>query len=182
MYRSLVSLLSVIVVFSVISCSRSVNSGNEKSDEKQEATKKEQKMTGAKVSAGPPVYIYKTRNDYYNKVPVILSENKQEIVSYPGVKDVYTGGELAYPTRLEQGYLLDNRGISEHAAFLSLTYEEYSNLPKTPEKEKLYDMILDKDPFTELYHCGSRFDFKELVPEVNKMIAEDKLGACEKLK
>ena len=83
---------------------------------------------------------------------------------------------------LENGYFLDNRGIDENSAFLELTYEEYSKLEKAPSGEELYNDILDNDPFTEMYHCGSRFDYKDLEKELNDLIAEGNLNSMKKLK
>ena len=32
---------------------------------------------------GPQTIVYKTKKDYYNLVPVLLSDDKTEIISYP---------------------------------------------------------------------------------------------------
>ncbi len=42
-------------------------------------------------------------------------------------------------------------------------------------------MIID-NPFTELYHCGSKFDYKDVVKELNEKIDEGKLDSFEKMK
>ncbi|MEZ5198883.1 MAG: hypothetical protein R2764_21650 [Bacteroidales bacterium] len=97
----------------------------------------ENEVAEEQASAGPPAIIYKTLKDYYDKVPVSLSEDKTEVVSYPGIKDIYYKGEFAYPTQLHDGFLLDNRGIDINTAFLNLTYEDYSKLKSTPSKEEL---------------------------------------------
>ncbi len=62
--------------------------------------------------SSPMVYIYKTRKDYSRLVPVLMDETRTRIVSYPTPTDLKTNGKLAYPTPLENGYWLDNRGIS----------------------------------------------------------------------
>ncbi|MHC1707086.1 MAG: hypothetical protein AB9842_06130 [Bacteroidales bacterium] len=134
------------------------------------------------VQAGPPVYIYKTRADYSKYVPVILSSDKKSIVSFPGIHDLTYKGELAYPTKLNGGYLLDNRGINKDAAFLSITYEEYSLMAKTPTPVELMTKILDTDPFTELYYCGTRFDYKELESELNQLIEKQDFSRFRKEK
>ena len=134
MYKNAVIFSLVIVLMAGLSCSRSINSGSNQSDNKNQ----EEKMSEGQKVAGPPVYIYKTRNDYYDKVPVTLSDDQSGIVSYPDIRDVYKGGEPAYPTKLEGGFLLDNRGIDQNTAFLSVTYEEYAALPKTPDAQKNY--------------------------------------------
>lgn len=142
------------------------------------------KNTGKETTtqAGPPVYIYKTRADYSKYVPVILSPDKKSVISYPGVNDVTYKGELAYPTLLANGYLLDNRGISKDVAFLNISYEAFRNMKSTPAPEELYNKILDKDPLTELYYCGSRFQYKDLVAELNALIQQGNFSKFTKEK
>lgn len=163
-------------IFTVIlfSCARKVNKETQK-------TKTDSEMNN-KTTAGPPVIIYKTTKDYYQNVPIVLNEDKTSIVSFPDIKDVVRNNALSFPTRLEKGYLLDNRGIGENAAFLTYTYEEYSKLEKTPPQEELFKMILDNDPFTELYFCGSRYDFDDVVTELNAKIVNDQLSSFKKAK
>jgi len=147
-----------------------------------DSKKAENKMSGKNDAAGPPTIIYKTSSDYYDKVAVTLSEDKKDIVNYPGIKDVYYKGELAYPTKLNDDFLLDNRGIDPTSAFLNITYEAYSKLEQTPSKEELFNMILDKDPFTEMYTCGSKYKFKDIVAELNAAIDGKDLGNFTRLK
>ena len=103
-------------------------------------------ITGNTRQAGPPVIIYKTTRDYSRNVPVTLNADGTKIVSYPAVSDVRS---LPYPTPLADGFLLDNRGIGQHVAFLSYTYEEYAALPKTPTAAELFEKIIDKHPLVE---------------------------------
>ncbi|MFZ4401621.1 MAG: hypothetical protein ACOYO1_16440 [Bacteroidales bacterium] len=126
-----------------------------------------------------PVIIYKTNADFYSNVPVILNDEKTDIVSYPDVKDVFYNGQLAYPTRLENGYLLDNRGIAKNVAFLKYTYEAYSKLQSTPSKEQLMDMIISKDPLRELYNCH-KFQ-KKNIQMINETIKNGLPNVCENL-
>jgi hypothetical protein len=91
-------------------------------------------------------------------------------------------GNFAYPTVLREGYLLDNRGISQGVAFLDFTYEDYSKLDRTPDAGELLKHIIDNDPLTEMYHCGSRYDFKNLVDELNSRIATNDFEGFKKLK
>lgn len=132
--------------------------------------------------AGPQLIIYKTVAIYDDKVPVILSNDKGEIVSYPGVRDVYYKGSLAYPTPLESGFLLDNRGINKNVAFLSLTYKEYSELDKTPPPGELFKLIIDNDPLTEMYECGLRSQYDDPVQELNKKILAGEFSDFKRLK
>lgn len=140
-------------------------------------------QTGQAVSMpGPKVIIYQTSKDYSMFVPVILSDDKATLVSYPDIKDVYFDGELAYPTKLNQGYLLDNRGISKNVAFINLTYEQYAKLDKTPDAVQLMEMIVDKDPIRKMYSCGIRSSFKEIEAELNSKIDKGDFSSFTKIK
>ncbi|MCF8297942.1 MAG: hypothetical protein K9J13_10395 [Saprospiraceae bacterium] len=132
--------------------------------------------------AGPHVLIYKTSGDYSNNVPVILSEDKTKIVSYPDIKDVYTNGKLALPEQLANGFLLDNRGINKDVAFTNYSYEEYRNLEKTPSAAELLERVIDKDPLVELYDCGVKYKYKSLVSELNELISNNQFENFIKLK
>lgn len=134
-------------------------------------------------SMGPSTIIYKTKGDHYKLVPVLLNENKTEVVGYPDPTDVYYKGELAYPAKLVDGYLLDNRGVGVNSAFLDITYEEYSKLGTSPSSSELFDMIKDDNPFTEMWNLGSRYSFDEEneVEEINSVIAHDQLDKAKQL-
>ena len=109
----------------------------------------------------PQAIVYKTKGDYTKYVPVTLSEDKSKIVSYPAPQDVFTNGKLALPTQLAHGFLLDNRGIGPNSAFIKITYEEYAKLAQPPSPDELYKLIIDKEPFTEMYDLGPRSNFKD---------------------
>lgn len=128
-------------------------------------------ITGNTRQAGPPVIIYKTTRDYSRNVPVTLNADGTKIVSYPAVSDVRS---LPYPTPLADGFLLDNRGIGQHVAFLSYTYEEYAALSKTPTAAELFEKIIDKHPLVEIHFCGNRYQYKNLVEELNAQIRAGK--------
>ena len=117
-----------------------------------------------------PAIVYKTKKDYSQYVPVILSKDKSTIVSYPAVTDIYYKGKLAYPTKLADGFWLDNRGINENVAFTDYTYEAYSKLEKTPSTEELFSRILDKDPLEEIVNCGNRSNYPDEVKDLNQLI------------
>jgi len=133
-------------------------------------------------SPAPKVIIYQTKTDYSKLVPVILSDDKKSVESYPDIKDVYFNGKLAYPIQLHNGYWLDNRGITKNAAFIKLTYEEYSKLSKTPSPEELINMIIDIQPFVSMYSCGSRSSFKNIENELNTLIDAGNFSAFIKIK
>lgn len=132
---------------------------------------------------GPKAIIYKTVKDYNNHVPVLLSEDKSTIVSYPHPNDITLGSGFPLPTLLHDGYLLDNRGIGKHVAFLKLTYQEYSQLTAIPSLDELYSMILDKDPLVELCDCGNKRAFSDAPTQLNQLIDAKKLRTtCKTVK
>ena len=129
-----------------------------------------------------PCIIYKTKKDYSRYVPVMLSDDKKNIVSYPDIRDVYFKGSLSYPTALTDGFLLDNRGIGPDAAFLNITYEAYITLNKTPSIDELMKNLLEKDPLTEMYQCGNRSQYSDPERELNNLISAGNLKNCKRLK
>lgn len=169
-----------ITMIFITSVMLSCNSSKKNMD--QTNATKEDPASPSNSQAGPPAIIYKTKSDYYDKVPVTLSEDKSKVVSYPGSRDVYYKGNLAYPTKLNDGFLLDNRGIDENVAFLDITYEVFSKSMRVYSAEELHKMILDDDPITEMYDCGSKYKFKDLEAELNSAIDNGKLSTFKKLK
>lgn len=144
--------------------------------------KDNQKLHQPAMVTGPNVIIYKTTGDYFMHVPVGLSDDKTTIASYPAPGDVFYNGDLAYPVRLEDGYLLDRRGISPNSAFLKWTYYEYSRLEKSPSTNELMKMILDADPFISMYDCGKPNRFNNLEEDLNQIIRTNKLSEFKRLK
>ena len=141
-----------------------------------------QKETSAVLSPGPHVIIYKTRENYFMHVPVVLSEDKKSLVSYPAPGDVFYNGDLAYPVKLEDGFLLDRRGITPQSGFLSWTYYEYSRFEKTPSPPELLMKMLDDDPFTLIYDCGRPTQYKDMVNELNEKIKAGEFVDFKQLK
>lgn len=127
--------------------------GTRKKMVKDEVTQAEQTEPQKVGAVAPPVYVYKTKKDYSQYVPVMLSEDRSRIVSYPDPTDVRRGSGYATPSPLKNGYWYDNRGIGECVAFTRYTYEEYAQLPHPPSITELYDSILDKYPLLELWSC-----------------------------
>jgi hypothetical protein len=132
------------------------------------------------TAVSAPILVYKTKKDYAQYIPVIMDKEKTRIVSYPDPSDVYYEGKLAYPTPLENGYLLDNRGIGPNVAFLNYTYEAYSRLKTAPTMEQLMNSMLDKNPLLELWNCGQRNLFKNEIQELNLLI-EKGFPGCRQL-
>jgi hypothetical protein len=162
-------LLSVSVI---LACSRTVDPSG---------TGSSVKTVQSSVPSAPCI-IYKTKSDYSRNIPVILSEDKTRIVSYPDVKDVYFKGTIAYPTVLNDGFLLDNRGIGPNVAFLSVTYEQYLKMVQTPSSAELFELIIDKDPIQEMIQCGNRSKYSDIEKELNELISSGKIDTCTKLK
>lgn len=131
---------------------------------------------------GSPTIVYKTKADYFNNVPVLLSADKQTIVAYPDPKDLTIDNKLCLPTQLKGGYLLDNRGISSNVGFLKISYKEYSSMASPPSINELKNLLLDADPLIELYDLGPRHNFKNTDKEINKIITRNKLANYIQLK
>ncbi len=129
----------------------------------------------------PTVVIYKTKNDYYDKVPVILNDDGTKITSYPDITSIFYNGNLALPEKLHGGFLLDKRGINKNVAFLSITYNEYSKLKKTPLLDEMMEMIVDKNPLTEMYNCGHHYQYKNIVNDLNKIIDDNQINKFTKI-
>ena len=139
--------------------------------------------TGQKTTArftpvftpGPRVLVYKTKADYRQLVPVLLSPDKQQIVSYPHPTDVQAEEGFLLPARLQNNYLLDKKGIGENVAFLSLSYAEYAKLPGPPSREELKALIQDSDPLLELCDCGNKSAFTDTETQLNQLISSNQL-------
>ena len=130
----------------------------------------------------PPCIIYKTKADYSKQVPVMLSDDKMKILSYPDVSDIRKQGNNVYPVVLSNGFLLDNRGIGPNVAFMDITYDDFLKNLKTPSAEDLFQQILDADPLLEMYQCGNRYQYEEMVAELNQLIESDFFFKCKRLK
>jgi hypothetical protein len=123
-----------------------------------------------KISQEPTIKVYKTNGNYNNLVPIRLSDDKTQIVSYPAPSDLKKDGQFLYPTELEGGLLIDNLGISKNTAFIKLTYEEYAVLQNTLPLSELFKLIVEKAPFLEIYDCGNKQSFTNLKEQLNDQI------------
>lgn len=157
----------ILLVFSLLLLN---GCGIAKRTETSSLQKVEDPVLNYGVNASAKALVYKTRGDYFNRVPVLLNAEKNRIVSYPDPIDLYDGSTPTLPTRLKNGYLLDNRGIGTNVAFLTYTYESYGALKKLPKLNQLMDSLLDRNPLTELWDCGSRTSYKKEVEELNALI------------
>ncbi len=171
MKYTLVSLLAVVIIL-FTACSH-------KSTAVQQPANN---MTGNSFhKTQPPCIVYKTTADYSKNVAVGMNADRSVITSYPDVADVFVNGNYPYPVSLDNGYLLDVRGIGPDAAFLDWTYEAYHKLGKTPSVEELMKHMLDKNPLTEMYSCGDRSAYTDLPAAMNNLIHKG-FENCKKLK
>lgn len=121
-------------------------------------------------AAGPKTIVYSTNKDYSHNVPVTMNAEHNRIISYPAPTDIYYQGKLAYPTPLDNGYWLDNRGINKNTVFLSYTYEEYAKLTSVPSLDELLKKVISRHPFEQLWDCGIRTQYKNETKELNRLI------------
>lgn len=126
------------------------------------------------------VIVYKTKGNYANLVPVRLSDDKSEIVSYPAPSDLIRNGSLVKQTELISSYLIDNIGIGKNTVFLKLTIEEYASMKNQMLLSDLFNLIIDKDPFLEMYNCGSKNSYSNLKNELIDQINNGELKTKNK--
>ena len=163
-------LLSFAFVLFACNSSRNVAPKDEQNAEDMPVISHNSKVIGTNSNiASPRVIVYRTKKDYKENLPVILDETKTKIISYPDPIDVRNN---ARPIELENGYLLDNRGIGPNVAFTSYTYSEYSALKNVPSREELLSKIIDKDPLLEMWACAPRHTYSNLISDINNLIKE----------
>jgi len=126
-----------------------------------------------------PAVIYKTTKDFSDFVPVIMNVDRTKILSYPDPVDLTFEGKLAKPTKLNKGYLLDNRGINENVVFLKYTYEAYNKLSSPPSISEMMSNILEKYPLIEMYSCGLRNEYHDILKDMNSIV-ENGFKICKK--
>lgn len=111
-----------------------------------------------------PVVIYKTTKDYSKNIPIVMDEAKEKIIAYPAITDVSNSKR---PTRLANGFLLDNFGVQKNTVYTSYTIEEFQKLNKQPSLNELESRIIDKNPFVEMYrYMGSAATIEVLNQEI----------------
>jgi hypothetical protein len=143
-----------------------------------QTTSSDMQNNSASRQAGPPVIVYKTTRNFSGNVAVTMNAQRTQIVAYPDPSDV---GDFSRPTPLKNGYLLDNRGINEHVAFLRYTYDEYSRLSGPPSMADLSASVIEKYPLVEMIRCGTRYQYRNIVDEISTLIDSGFKG-CERLK
>lgn len=128
------------------------------------------------INLPAPVIVYKTYKDFSQYVPVMLSEDKTTLISYPDKRDI--ANNRSFPDSLKQGYLLDNIGIGKNTAYLIFTIQDYSQMTIYPTPETLMKSILETNPFTEMYLCNCQKD----TIIINSMIEKGISKFCTLLK
>lgn len=129
------------------------------------------------LSDQAPLHIYQCKADYSQLVPIGLSEDKSQIVSYPHPADIQVNGELLVPVKLKNDYWLDRQGIGRNVAFLNISYEEYSKRSSPLPLDSMLLMIRDADPLVNMYQLGFWGDFDLTVKEINRMIRSNQLDS-----
>lgn len=126
----------------------------------------------------PPIVIYKMKRDYSRNVPVLLSDDKSEIVSYPHPLDLIgmTSKEVM-PIRLHGGYYLDRRGINKNVAFLNITYNSYRKLRKPLSIKEIEKLILDRNPLTKILMCTNHTYSEKNIDKINLMIDNGEISS-----
>lgn len=135
-------------------------------------------QTPSSTKALPAIVIYKTKANYSMLVPVVLSADKKEIVSYPDPKDVKDDSGFYYPTALKNGYWMDNIGVGVNTGYLGMSLKEYSQLKEPLSLDEMMVMLVDANPFTEMWNCGNRGSVS--LTELNKSIENNKLESTFK--
>ena len=135
-----------------------------------EISKESNRMIKNTISTGQQLIVYKTTVELTDFVPVIMNEVKTKIISYPAPSDLFYEGKLARPTILKNGYLLDNRGISENVVFLNYTYETYSKMKEAPALSDMMKNIKVLYPLKEMVNCGLLHQYNDKVKELNALI------------
>jgi len=106
-------------------------------------------VMGSKPVELPRAVVYTTSGDYNDLVPVTLSPDGSQVVSYPAPSDV--SPESSAPLPVAGGFLLDRRGIGMHTAFTRYTYAEYSAMQQAPTPQQLLDSIIPDARITSMY-------------------------------
>jgi hypothetical protein len=134
--------------------------------------------SGKAMISQPPMVIYKMKRDYSRNVPVLLSDDKKEIVSYPHPLDLIgmTSKEVM-PIRLHGGYYLDRRGINNNVAFLNITYNSYRKLRKPLSIKEIEKLIVDRNPLTQILICNNHTYSEKNIDKINSMIDKGEISS-----
>jgi hypothetical protein len=109
-----------------------------------------------------------------------MNAERTEIIEVPHPVDFIHQGKLAFPVALNQGYWIDNLGITPDIAYLRFTIENYSKLDEPLSVDIMKRYILDAYPLTEMYICGYRSEYRDVFRELNVLVARG-LTNCIKI-
>lgn len=123
--------------------------------------------------ASAPVVIYKTRQDYRDLVSVQLSADGRSVSAFPAPSDART----QRPVELADGYLLKRMPGN---VFLSLSIEEYAVSNRIYTGEELFDLIIDRQPYLEIYDCSDCSSGD--TASINLLIRQARLNDCKALR
>lgn len=149
-----------------------------------EKTELKNKVTFTPIyDSGPPVIVYKTRKDYQNNVPVMLSDDRKSIVWYPHPSDLRIENLYKTPVALQDNYLLDKQGISKNVAFLNISYKKYAELKEVPSLVALFELVIDANPLIEMCNCGVSSAFTDETSQINSLINQKEIrNICKIIK
>ncbi len=128
-----------------------------------------------------PFIIYKTRADYSQLVPVLLTPEKDRIVSYPAPGDLKNADGFMYPVALRDSFFFDQRGIGPNVAFTSFTYEQYYRLEHAPSLDELDSCLIDRDPLVAMYNCSAHSKIRGNTKKMNRLV-KDGFQHCNQMK
>jgi len=123
----------------------------------------------------PNVIVYQLNGNWENLVPVTLSEDKTQIVAYPGPTDLQ---KMKPPIFLKYGWWLDTRGISKNTAFLSITIDEYLTWKEVPSIDELMKRVKVVKPFKRIMNCGNFIVNNESIEKLNKQLRKKTIKKC----
>jgi hypothetical protein len=119
----------------------------------------------------PPIFIYKMKRDYSRNVPVLLSDDKTEIVSYPHPMDLIGMNSKEFmPIRLHGRYFLDRKGINKNVAFLNISYNNYRKLRRPLTIEEIEKLITDRNPLSYFLSCSNLTYSDKIIDSIISMI------------
>lgn len=93
--------------------------------------------------------VFKSAQDVSRLVPVRLSEDRKEVLSYPAPTDL---PDLT-TKKLANGYVLDLVGVNNNTAYLNMTIQEYKNTTHVILKDELLIRVTLINPYIEMYEC-----------------------------
>lgn len=123
----------------------------------------------------PNIIVYKTVRDYSGLAWVYLSADKSQVISYMDPADILN----QLPTQLHNGYY--SGVLNMNTAIINIKIDAYSKMPHPLTPTQLFSLIVNNNPFSEMYDCGSKgkidtdhintlIDTNALVTECTKVI------------